>query len=232
MPAGLTWDRVRRRRLWRHSLVERAPASRLAEVAGETCGIHAQLITAAELSIAVRVEGTRRELRKALWEERRLVKTYGKRGTIHLFPAAEQPLWMAARSRAGTLNQEVETSRLNSAGLSQQQARELVEAIGEALPWRPKPATTPGSAAGQTGGGRSAGRQRPACSASDPTAAPRSRSSGPISGLEAGSRQSRSRPWGGLQTVPARLRSRHGGPLRAVVRSRPSRRTAGCRRHA
>jgi hypothetical protein len=136
MSAGLTWDRVRRRRLWRHSLVERAPASRLAEVAGETCGIHAQLITAAELSIAVRVDGTRRQLRKALWEERRLVKTYGIRGTIHLFPAAELPLWMAARSRAGTLNLEVESSRLNGAGLSHQQARELVEATGEALDGR------------------------------------------------------------------------------------------------
>jgi Winged helix DNA-binding domain len=136
MSAGLTWDRVRRRRLQRHSLVERAPAARLAEVVGETCGIHAQLITAAELSIGVRVEGTRRAVRMALWEERRLVKTYGIRGTIHLFPAGELPLWMAARSHGSALNAELETSRLNNAGLGPEQARELVEATGQALDGR------------------------------------------------------------------------------------------------
>ena len=31
-----------------------------------------------------------------LWEKRSLVKTYGRRGTLHLLPAAELPLWMAA----------------------------------------------------------------------------------------------------------------------------------------
>jgi hypothetical protein len=132
-PGGLTWDRVRRRRLRHHSLVERAPAARLAEVVGETCGIHAQLITAAELSIGVRVEVNRSQLRTALWEERRLVKTYGIRGTIHLFAAGELPLWMAARSHASELNAEVETSRPNNTGLSRRQSRELVEATGDAL---------------------------------------------------------------------------------------------------
>jgi len=53
IPAGLTWGQVRRRRLWRHSLLERAPVERLAEVVGDACGIHAQLITAAELSVGV-----------------------------------------------------------------------------------------------------------------------------------------------------------------------------------
>src|SRR5215211_1409068 len=93
----LTWDNIWAWRLARHSLLERAPATRLAEVAGAVCGIHAQVLPAAELSLGIRVAGiTRRDVRAALWDQRRLVKTYGIRGTIHLFPATELPLWMAA----------------------------------------------------------------------------------------------------------------------------------------
>ena len=133
IPAGLTWGQVRRRRLWRHSLLERAPVERLAEVVGDACGIHAQLITAAELSVGVRVEATRNQVRKALWEERRLAKTYGIRGTIHLFPADELPLWMAARRERARLNAPYETSRLNYMGLGAEQVGELVDATREAL---------------------------------------------------------------------------------------------------
>jgi hypothetical protein len=132
-PAGLTWDQVRRRRLRRHSLLERAPLERLPEVVGEACGIHAQLITAAELSVGARVQATRSQVRKALWEERRLAKTYGIRGTIHLFPAGELPLWMAARRQRARLNAPYETARLNYMGLGAQQVGELVAATREAL---------------------------------------------------------------------------------------------------
>jgi hypothetical protein len=135
-PAGLTWDRVRRRRLLRHSLLGRAELGRLTDVVGDACGIHAQLITAAELSIGVRVEATRSQVRKALWEERRLAKTYGIRGTIHLFPATELPLWMAARRQRSALNTPYETSRLNYTGLKPEQVHELVEATREALDGR------------------------------------------------------------------------------------------------
>jgi hypothetical protein len=48
----MDWNQVRRRRLWRHSLLERAPASRLLDVVRQTCGIHAQLMPAAELLVA------------------------------------------------------------------------------------------------------------------------------------------------------------------------------------
>jgi ribosome modulation factor len=135
-PAGLSWDQVRRHRLRRHFLLERAPLERLSEVVGDACGIHAQLITAAELSVGARVEATRSQIRKALWEERRLAKTYGIRGTIHLFPADELPLWMAARRQRAALNAPYETSRLNYMGLSAEQVGGLVAATGEALDGR------------------------------------------------------------------------------------------------
>ena len=85
------------RRLARHALLAPAPAERLADVVGAVCGIHAQMMPAAELSLGLRVAGvTRRDIAAALWEDRALVKSYGIRGTLHLFPAQELPLWMAA----------------------------------------------------------------------------------------------------------------------------------------
>jgi Winged helix DNA-binding domain len=100
---------------------------------GEVCGIHAQLMTAAELSIGVRVDVTREQVRKALWEERSLAKTYGIRGTIHLFPAAELPLWTAARRARAQLQAAQDARRLSYTGLRPDQASELVEAMAEAL---------------------------------------------------------------------------------------------------
>jgi Winged helix DNA-binding domain len=47
--------------------------------------------------LGARVAGvTQQDVREALWGERRLVKTYGPRGTLHLLPAGELPMWMAA----------------------------------------------------------------------------------------------------------------------------------------
>ena len=93
----LSWGEVWGRRLARHFLVEPAPRSRLVEVAGAVCGIHAQLMPSAEVSLGLRVAGmTRADLRTELWERRSLVKTYGLRGTVHLFPASELQLWLAA----------------------------------------------------------------------------------------------------------------------------------------
>ncbi|MBV9208099.1 MAG: winged helix DNA-binding domain-containing protein [Actinobacteria bacterium] len=45
------------------------------------------MLSAAELSIGRRLAGaTRTDVRRALWQERTLVKTFGPRGTIHLLP--------------------------------------------------------------------------------------------------------------------------------------------------
>ncbi len=60
-------------------------------------GAHAQVMSAAEVSLALRVGGTTRfDVASALWEDRSLVKTFGPRGTVHLFAASELPWWCAA----------------------------------------------------------------------------------------------------------------------------------------
>ena len=114
----------------RHSLLERAPAERMVEVVRAVCGIHAQVMPAAELSIGVRVGGiTRRDVRKALREKRTLVKTVGLRGTVHLFPSDELPVWMAAlRARSA-----LDPNRQRSLEMDERELAVVVEAIADAL---------------------------------------------------------------------------------------------------
>ena len=95
MEAG--WNEVRARRLLRSSLNERATGDRLAEVVRAVCGVHAQVQASAELQLATRVDVVQADIREALWERRALVKAWTLRGTLHLHPADELPLWFAAR---------------------------------------------------------------------------------------------------------------------------------------
>ena len=97
--ARLRWDQVMAWRAARHHLDERVPAKAMLEVAGRIAGLHAQVLSSAELTLAARVEDLEPDaVRRALWEERSLVKTWAMRGTLHLLPSAEFPLWQAARS--------------------------------------------------------------------------------------------------------------------------------------
>jgi DNA glycosylase AlkZ-like len=92
------WDEIRARRLLRSSLIDRASGEQLAEVAGAVCGVHAQVPASAELQLAARVDGLMQaDVRAALWQRRELVKAWTIRGTLHLHPAGELPLWHAAR---------------------------------------------------------------------------------------------------------------------------------------
>ncbi len=54
-PLRLTWDQVRGHRLRRHGLFEPLPAGSAVEVTSTVCGIHAQVGSAAALSLARRV---------------------------------------------------------------------------------------------------------------------------------------------------------------------------------
>jgi DNA glycosylase AlkZ-like len=93
-----TWGQVLARRLERSSLVERRPADRLVEVARELGGVHAQVQASAELQLAVRVGAiTQADVREALWQRRALVKAWTLRGTLHIHPADELALWLAAK---------------------------------------------------------------------------------------------------------------------------------------
>jgi hypothetical protein len=69
----------------------------LLEVAHDLGGVHAQVQASAELQLAARIgEITQQDIRDALWQRRELVKAWTLRGTLHLHPADELPLWYAA----------------------------------------------------------------------------------------------------------------------------------------
>jgi hypothetical protein len=93
----LTWAQVRARRLERHFLT--GPGPDPAEVAAAICGAHAQIATAGELSVGLRLAGAvRDDVRRAVWEDRTLVRTFGPRGTVHLLPTRDLPMWTGALS--------------------------------------------------------------------------------------------------------------------------------------
>ena len=95
-PAPLSWSGVTARRMASHALTEPTDLGP-AEVAGALCGAHTQVLNAAELSIARRIAGAARaDVRRALWEDRTLVKTFGVRGTCTCCPLPTCPVDRAA----------------------------------------------------------------------------------------------------------------------------------------
>ena len=100
--SSATWAEVRARRLARSSLTDRVTGKRLVEVARDLGGVHAQVQVSAELQLGARIDGiTQADVREALWSRRSLVKAWTLRGTLHLHPADELPLWYAARRAVG-----------------------------------------------------------------------------------------------------------------------------------
>jgi hypothetical protein len=127
----LTWDQVKAWRVRRHFLDRRAPKARGLEVAGAIGGLHAQLLSSAELSLWARVDGLAAgAVERALWEERTLVKTWAMRGTLHLLPAAEYPLWQAA---LGTYRHYLQASWFRYFGLTRDELERFLGAVAEAL---------------------------------------------------------------------------------------------------
>lgn len=111
----------------RHGLL--APLASIPDACAAMCGAHAQIMSAAEVSIGLRVDGvTRSDVARALWDERSIVKTFGSRGTVHLLPAADLARWCAALSRVPRHNSHPEGVRLDDA-----QTGEIVAAIEAAL---------------------------------------------------------------------------------------------------
>ena len=127
---AVAWEAANARRLAHHGLTTPFPAGTdVAEVAAAVSGVHAQVLSAAEISAAIRVAGaTRSDVRRALWEDRTIVKTFGPRGTVHLLPAADLGHWMAALRAVPWRSPFPEDVRM-----SDEQTSAVISAIGEAL---------------------------------------------------------------------------------------------------
>lgn len=133
--AAVTWTGANARRLARQHLHPDAaagasPIASPGAAVAAMLGAHAQVLSAAELSVGLRGDGlTRTDVRTALWTDRTLVKTFGPRGTVHLLPAADLPLWTGALSAvpAGT------NPFSKDARMTPDQVEAVVAAVAEAL---------------------------------------------------------------------------------------------------
>src|SRR5436190_21425870 len=128
--AELSWTDVHAFRMQRHHLVERAPKAQLAKVAGDIGGAQAQVMSAAELQIAVRVDCTVQDVREALWTDRSLVKTCLMRGTLHLTRDEDLPVYTAAMSRRWI---RISNSWLKFWNVTELEIWQLVDTMGAAL---------------------------------------------------------------------------------------------------
>lgn len=125
----LTWTRVCARRLRRHGLTEPFTGGP-ADVAAAVAGTHAQVMSAAELSIGLRLSGaTRQTVRDALWDSHDLVKTFGPRGTVHLLPTADLPNWIGVLTAAPALP----TGHPADVRMSDEQTEQVFDAIEHAV---------------------------------------------------------------------------------------------------
>jgi len=132
MPAtATTWARVLGLRLERQHLVTRAPATALVDVVREMVGLHAQVMGAAELQAAARIDGLRpADVRDALADQRSLVKAWSFRGTLHLLTPDGLAEFVAA---AATRERWHEAVWLRYIGLTEDDCERLIRAVGDTL---------------------------------------------------------------------------------------------------
>jgi hypothetical protein len=128
-----SWSQVRARRLDGHRLSGRPARGDCAEVASVICGAHAQVMSAAELCIALRCRDvTRSDVRQALSPGGTLIKTFGPRGTVHVLAAVDLPMWTAALSTVPS-SAPVASGAPADFRMTPGQSDEVIAAITQAL---------------------------------------------------------------------------------------------------
>ena len=123
--SALTW------RMHRHHLVERSPRGSLVAVVDRIGGLHAQVMSSAELTAWARVEDLPCDaVQNALWKTRSLVKLWAMRGTLHVLPARDLGLWLGG---LGTYDHYLKPVWLRNFDITREELETLIAAIGHAL---------------------------------------------------------------------------------------------------
>jgi hypothetical protein len=129
--ATWTWEQAGARRLRRHGLAAGSEHTGVVDAASAMCGAHAQVLTAAELSLGLRTRSaTRADVQHAVLGSHTLVKTFGPRGTVHVLPMAELAMWTGA---LGATPAAAPNTFPEGVRLTPEQLDAVVEAIGVAL---------------------------------------------------------------------------------------------------
>jgi hypothetical protein len=125
--ARLTRDQVLAWRLRRQYL--EAPAQSAIDVVRRLCGVQAQVASAAEMAVGVRLAHQRPGAVARAMEDRAVIKTWAMRGTLHLLPADVAGAYLAL---IGSLKTWQRPS-WQKAFISATQVEMLAEIAGEAL---------------------------------------------------------------------------------------------------
>ena len=100
-------------------------------VTRDLCGLHAQVMSSAELTAWARTDGLGKDaVSKQLWDKRTLVKSWTLRGTLHLMPADEYDLWIGALSNYRHWQR---ASWMKYFGVTATELERVLEAVGEVL---------------------------------------------------------------------------------------------------
>lgn len=130
-----TWQQVLTLRLQRQHLADRTTADHLVNVVARMIGLHAQVMSSAELQAAARVSGLRpADVRDALWERRSLVKVWAFRQTLHLLTADDLAEFVVA---ARSLERWHTPAWLRYFKLTELEVGELIDAVGAVMSDRP-----------------------------------------------------------------------------------------------
>jgi hypothetical protein len=130
-----TWPQVLALRLERQGVLGRAGPTGLVDVIGRMVGLHAQVMSAAELQAAARIDGLApADVRDALWDRRSIVKTWAFRQTLHLLTADDLAEFVVA---ARSLERWHTPAWLRYFKMTEPGVAEVIEAIGDVLGARP-----------------------------------------------------------------------------------------------
>ena len=131
-----TSEQIHAFRLRRHHLLD--PSGKdLVTICRDVCGVQAQIMSAAQLQLWARHHAiTPAVVNEALWKTRALVKTSLMRQTLHLVPADEFPLYIAAQKSTRVRTVLV---RMAKFGIAREEAEDLTALILNFLNAGPAP---------------------------------------------------------------------------------------------
>jgi hypothetical protein len=131
-----SWRHVLALRLRRQHLMDRARPRELVGVVGRMVGLHAQVMSSAELQAAARIDGLRpNDVREALWERRTIVKTWAFRQTLHLLTPEDLVEFVVA---SRSLERWHTIAWLKYFNMTEAEVGEVIDAIGAVLTDRPR----------------------------------------------------------------------------------------------
>src|SRR2546427_7742125 len=136
----LSRDQVNSWRLSKNHLAERALKRDMPFVVSDACGLQAQVLSGAALSLWARVENiTIEDVEDALWKHWTLVRTWAMRGTLHLLSSNSLSTYVAALKTRHDLHGEKISYRIvffkqkTAYEITKAEQEQITKAIDDAL---------------------------------------------------------------------------------------------------